>query len=105
MSSLDGKWRGDLTTNEHTKSVGVLPLFGGREVTSGFVGTYSGDELEAVLVDRADEDRLEHAMLAYRCRELLQRGLVEREPRLLGVGLDAVDGDHLDTRRAVSGLG
>ena len=28
-----GKWRGELTTNQHTKSVGVLPLFGGREVT------------------------------------------------------------------------
>jgi hypothetical protein len=46
-TAKDGKWRGELTTNEHTKSVGVLPLFGGREVTSGFVGTYSGDELEA----------------------------------------------------------
>ena len=33
-TAKDGKWRGELTTNEHTKSVGVLPLFGGREVTS-----------------------------------------------------------------------
>jgi hypothetical protein len=24
-----GKWRGELTTNQHTKSVGVLPRFGG----------------------------------------------------------------------------
>ena len=46
-TAKDGKWRGELTTNEHTKSVGVLPLFGGREVTSGFVGTYSDDVLEA----------------------------------------------------------
>ena len=46
-TAKDGKWRGDLTTNEHTKSLGVLPLFGGREVTSGFVGTYSDNELEA----------------------------------------------------------
>jgi hypothetical protein len=38
-----GKWRGELTTNQHTKSVGVLPLFGGREVTTGFSGTYSAD--------------------------------------------------------------
>lgn len=38
-----GKWRGELTTNQHTKSAGVLPLFGGREVTTGFMGTYSTD--------------------------------------------------------------
>lgn len=41
-----GKWRGELTTNEHTKSVGVLPLFGGREVTCGFTGTYAADGAE-----------------------------------------------------------
>jgi hypothetical protein len=40
----NGKWRGDLVTIEHTRSVGQLPLFGGREVTSGFSGTYFGDE-------------------------------------------------------------
>ena len=40
----NGKWRGELITNEHTRSVGELPLFGGREVTSGFMGSYSGDE-------------------------------------------------------------
>ena len=38
-----GKWRGELITNEHTKSVGVRPLFGGREVTCGFTGSYSAD--------------------------------------------------------------
>ncbi len=36
-----GKWRGELITNEHTKSAGSLPLFGGREVTCGFTGGYS----------------------------------------------------------------
>ena len=41
-----GKWRGELTTNEHTKPVGLLPLFGGREVTCGFTGTYAGDGAE-----------------------------------------------------------
>jgi hypothetical protein len=45
-SAKNGKWRGELTTNQHTKSVGVLPLFGGREVTCGFTGTYSGDAAE-----------------------------------------------------------
>src|ERR1044072_5120244 len=38
-----GKWRGELTTHEHTKSAGTLPLFGGREVTCGFSGAYSAD--------------------------------------------------------------
>jgi hypothetical protein len=38
-----GKWRGELITTEHTRSVGKLPLFGGREVTCGFTGSYSAD--------------------------------------------------------------
>ena len=41
-----GKWRGELVTNEHTKSAGVRPLFGGREVTCGFTGTYSEGSAE-----------------------------------------------------------
>ena len=41
-----GKWRGELITNEHTKSAGTLPLFGGREVTCGFTGGYTGDGAE-----------------------------------------------------------
>ncbi len=42
-SADHGKWRGELTTSEHTKSVGVLPLFGGRDVSCGFTGLYSAD--------------------------------------------------------------
>ena len=38
-----GKWRGELTTHEHTRSAGTLPTFGGREVTCGFSGSYSAD--------------------------------------------------------------
>jgi T3SS negative regulator,GrlR len=38
-----GKWRGELITNEHTKSAGARPLFGGREVTCGFSGSYTAD--------------------------------------------------------------
>lgn len=38
-----GKWRGELTTYQHAKSAGSLPLFGGREVTCGFTGSYSAD--------------------------------------------------------------
>ena len=43
---ISGKWRGELITNEHTRSVGVRPLFGGREVTCGFTGGYTGDGAE-----------------------------------------------------------
>jgi hypothetical protein len=42
-TAADGKWRGELTTFQHAKPVGVVPLFGGREVTCGFTGTYSSD--------------------------------------------------------------
>jgi hypothetical protein len=42
----NGRWRGELTTNQHAKSLGALPLFGGREVTCGFTGSYSDDAAE-----------------------------------------------------------
>ncbi|MFO1108512.1 MAG: GrlR family regulatory protein [Bradyrhizobium sp.] len=42
-SAADGKWRGELTTFQHAKPSGVMPLFGGREVTCGFSGTYADD--------------------------------------------------------------
>ena len=45
-SAQNGKWRGELITYQHSKSTGVLPLFGGREVTCGFMGTYSADAAE-----------------------------------------------------------
>jgi len=43
----NGKWRGELTTGQHANTVGVNFLFGGREVTCGFTGTY-GDGAAAV---------------------------------------------------------
>jgi T3SS negative regulator,GrlR len=46
-TAKDGKWRGELTTFQHAKPVGVLPLFGGREVTCGFTGTYADDSAVA----------------------------------------------------------
>lgn len=45
-TAKNGKWRGELVTNEHTRSAGVLPLFGGREVTCGFTGVYSANAAE-----------------------------------------------------------
>lgn len=37
----NGKWRGELTTGQHADAIGVSFLFGGREVTCGFTGSYS----------------------------------------------------------------
>ena len=43
-----GTWKGELATNQHTPFADptVRPLFGGHEVTSGFSGTFTGDEAE-----------------------------------------------------------
>jgi len=46
FSHDNGRIRGELTVNQHAKSAGALPLFGGREVTCGLAGTYSGDGAE-----------------------------------------------------------
>ena len=54
--------------------------------------------------ERPDEDRLEDAVLADRGGQLVERRLVEDQPRLLGVRLDVVDRDDADAdrpRRAV----
>ena len=37
----NGKWRGELTTRQHTEAIGKNLAFGGREVSCGFTGTYS----------------------------------------------------------------
>ena len=38
-----GKWRGDMVVNQHTDAPGLNLVFGGREVTCGFSGSYSAD--------------------------------------------------------------
>ena len=35
------KWRGEMIVNQHTEAPGLNLVFGGREVTCGFTGTYS----------------------------------------------------------------
>ena len=63
-----GKWRGELTTNQHTKSAGVLPLFGGREVTTGFSGTYTSDEAFATGMSLVGKTSvLFEARMKFRC--------------------------------------
>src|SRR5256714_13172087 len=42
----NGKWRGELTTRQHQEDVGVILLFGGREMTCGVTGTYFDAEAE-----------------------------------------------------------
>jgi hypothetical protein len=44
----NGTWKGELATNQHTEFPDpfVRPLFGGREVTSGFTGTFTDNEAE-----------------------------------------------------------
>jgi hypothetical protein len=44
----NGTWKGDLVTNQHTpfRDRLVRPLFAGREVSSGFSGTFEGDRSE-----------------------------------------------------------
>ena len=44
----DGTWKGDLVTNQHTPyhQTAARPVFGGREVTTGFSGTFKDDTAE-----------------------------------------------------------
>jgi hypothetical protein len=36
-----GKWRGEMIVHQHTEAPGLNLVFGGREVTCGFTGSYS----------------------------------------------------------------
>ncbi|TWC06866.1 type III secretion system (T3SS) negative regulator GrlR [Bradyrhizobium macuxiense] len=44
----EGTWKGHLRTNQHSpfSDPFARPLFAGQEVTSGFSGTFSGDQAE-----------------------------------------------------------
>jgi T3SS negative regulator,GrlR len=44
----DGTWKGQLSTNQHTPFADPFArsLLGGQEVTSGFSGTFAGDQAE-----------------------------------------------------------
>jgi hypothetical protein len=42
----DGRWKGDMVTNQFAPTKAAKPLFGGREVSTGFSGTYANDEAE-----------------------------------------------------------
>ncbi len=36
-----GKWRGEMIVHQHTEAPGLNLVFGGREVTCGFTGSYA----------------------------------------------------------------
>ncbi len=42
----NGKWRGEMIVHQHTEAPGLNLAFGGREVSCGFSGTYSGGEAQ-----------------------------------------------------------
>jgi T3SS negative regulator,GrlR len=46
-SFADGKWRGEILNREHTKTLGERPLFGNKDVSIGFSGTYNEAGAEA----------------------------------------------------------
>jgi hypothetical protein len=41
-----GKWRGEMVVHQHTESPGLVLVFGGREVTCGFTGTYAAGQAD-----------------------------------------------------------
>ena len=43
----DGKWYGELITHQHTPALGLNLVFGGRDVSCGFSGTY-GEKIAEV---------------------------------------------------------
>jgi hypothetical protein len=67
--------------------------------------TLARDQLIAIRAEWTDQDRLEHAVLSDRGGQLVERGGVEDDPRLLGVRFDVGDRDHPDTRRPSDGVG
>ncbi len=72
----------------------------------GAPATLTRDQLIAVRSDGTNEDRLEHAMLADRCGQLIERLLVVHQAWLLGVRVDVIDRDDPDTdtpRRRIRG--
>lgn len=45
-SGADGSWNGEFSTRQHTRSDLAVPVFGGKEVTVAFSGTYAGETAE-----------------------------------------------------------
>ena len=45
-TAANGRWKGEVTNQEHTKSFGERPVWEGKVVTIGFIGTYTDEIAE-----------------------------------------------------------
>lgn len=72
-SSADGRWKGEILNQEHTPSLGEVPVFGGHEIGIGFSGTCDaeGAELEATALAGKRSLRLRASLKLIRKAELL----------------------------------
>ena len=80
-----------VSSSMSSTSAGIVAMPGDPR---GAPAALAGDQLVAAVVERADEDRLEDAVLADRRGQLVERRLVEGQARLLRVGVDVVDLDR-----------
>ena len=48
FSGVDGNWKGEFSTRQHTRSELAKPVFGGQEVAVTFSGTYGADGTAAI---------------------------------------------------------
>jgi T3SS negative regulator,GrlR len=46
-TSADGKWKGEVTNQEHSPTFGARPVWERKIVTIGFTGTYTDDGAES----------------------------------------------------------
>jgi T3SS negative regulator,GrlR len=46
-AAANGRWKGELTNHEHTPTYGERPVFGRKDVSIGFTGSYRDDSAEA----------------------------------------------------------
>lgn len=72
-SSADGRWKGEILNQEHTPSLGEVPVFGGYEIGIGFSGTCDaeGAELEATALAGKRSLRLQANLKLIRKAKLL----------------------------------
>ena len=65
-SFADGKWKGELLNREHTRTFDERPVFGGKEVSIGFSGTYTDDGAEGSATALAGKRSIRfHAVLKF----------------------------------------
>lgn len=72
-SSAGGRWKGEILNQEHTPSLGEVPVFGGYEIGIGFSGTCDDEsaELEATALAGKRSLRLQASLKLIRRAELL----------------------------------